>query len=225
MKYVTIIPASGFALRIMGIPKFLLPLYNSTLLKLTLDKFKNIKNNTIIIPTQPKYVPILYEHINDNKVIIIGTKTNTMSETVKNIRGICNQNISVLSMPDSYFKEHCFEKMLSIVQKPEIDICLGLWRIKDEQKGKLGQCQFNSDFMLQDIVDKDPSCTYEWAWGVVCWKPVLWDYIDPKTPHIGYAVKSALKNNCKIYCHLMNSRYYDCGTLNEYQTLLAKSLA
>ena len=78
IKYNTILPASGDATRIGGIPKFLLPLFQGSLLKILINKCQSLTNNNIFIPTQPQYLPMIYQYISDNNIFIIGLKTQTM---------------------------------------------------------------------------------------------------------------------------------------------------
>ena len=166
IQYNTILPASGDAIRIGGLPKFLLPLSQGSLLKILINKCQNLANNNIFI---------------------IGLKTQTMSETILKLYRIVHQTITFFAMPDTYFLGNHFNRMLEILEKSNADICLGVWKIRPEQKGRLGQCKFNDQFLLKDIIDKDITCEYEWGWGIAVWKPVLWKYINPKDPQVGYA--------------------------------------
>ena len=213
----TILPACGDATRIFGIPKFLLPINDTTLINNIFNTIKDISNNTVIVPTQPKYCDTLYDHIKSDKIIIT-MKTTTMSETVYNLKNIISGN-TLLIMPDTYFYPQNMSNFINYLT-PGIDICLGVWKIRHDQRGKLGQCCIDDDNMLIDIIDKDPTCHFEWAWGIAIWKQNMWKYINPNDPHVGYAFKVALKNNYKIKCYKFDNEYFDCGTINEYKRLL-----
>ena len=145
-------------------------------------------------------------------------KTSTMSETVYNLKNIISGN-TLLIMPDTYFYPQNMSDFINCLT-PDIDICLGIWKIRDDQRGKLGQCCIDDNNMLIDIIDKDPTCPFQWAWGVAIWKQNMWKYINPDDPHVGYAFKIALQNNYKIKCYKFGNEYFDCGTINEYKRLL-----
>ena len=47
-------------------------------------------------------------------------------------------------------------------------------------------------------MDKNPDCEYPYSWGVIGWTHNVNHLIDPNTPHIGFIINSALKNNIKV---------------------------
>jgi hypothetical protein len=68
--------------------------------------------------------------------------------------------------------------------------------------------------------DKDPSCNYEFSWGALTFNRELLNYADSKDPHIGYAVRNALKSGENVDARKMHGKYFDCGTPNEYLDML-----
>jgi hypothetical protein len=122
-------------------------------------------------------------------------------------------------MPDTYiFDENPWQKLKKPVEDGA-DIAVGVFKIRDEQRGKLGQCCIESEVVTK-VVDKDPTCPYEWAWGLLAWKPHVWELFDPKTPHIGYALNPAIEKGLKVVPVYMDGDYYDCGTPDEFRDLL-----
>lgn len=220
-----VIPICGSASRLGNIPKFLLPIKNkSSLLKHNIEKCF-ISGFKPLIITTPNFCNIIYRYINtfcDSKnITIIVTETGTMSETILHSQKIVSDIYSIL-MPDVYISnKNCLSLLNNEFKINESDVLLGIFKIREDQKGKLGQVLFDGENNLIDVVDKDKDCSYKWAWGVILWKKIFFDFIDSKTSHIGYGLVPALKNGIKIKVYKLSSDYYDCGTLEEYQSMLS----
>lgn len=223
MENYCIFPICGSASRIGNIPKFLLPLpYNNTLLKNHINNLDNKYKCIIII--RPEYATFLYNYLNNffdlNNFQIIINETKTMSETILTLKYEQGKVYSMI-MPDTFFKEKCIlDNMLTVYNKYNCDIVLGIFKIRENQKGKLGQVLFDDNNNLIDVIDKDKHCTYKWAWGIILWNNKFINYIDKESSHIGYGLMPALKNNLNIKVYKSNEYYYDCGTFEEYKELL-----
>ncbi len=221
-----IIPSAGLSTRMRGLPKFLLPVDKEykTLLENHLDGLTNIdeKISKIWIATRPQLVPIINTlDLTNPKVEILGMETSTMNETLLNV---CNQSIAknfLLIMPDTYFLNMQPYDVLDI--KP--NVCdLAIWKIKKEQRGKLGEVSVSSDTTLTSIVDKNPDSGLEYSWGALTFSEKLLDYVDIKDSHIGYAVEKAFNGGHSITTKKINGEYFDCGTPEEYISLIKKIL-
>jgi hypothetical protein len=122
-------------------------------------------------------------------------------------------------MPDTYFINnnnstfHEITKMNIMLNK--FDIVVIIWKIKEYQYGKLGQIQIENNKVV-DIMDKNKDCLYPYSWGVIGWTNKVNNLIDPNTPHIGYILNSALKQNIDIGYIISDTEYFDCGTPDEY---------
>ena len=132
------------------------------------------------------------------------------------------QDIFITIMPDTYFDD--FELGKKIIEKldnnPELDAVLGLFKIRPEQLGKLGQCEINKDRVLS-VVDKDPNCTFDYSWGVITWRGRYSKFIYDKDPHIGYSINPAIEDGAMIGYVVSDSEYYDCGTIDEYWEMVS----
>ena len=221
-----LIPAAGLATRMRGLPKFLLPIDNSytTILEHHIKSIikEGIDIENIWIATRPDLVSILntisFEGSNIN---IIPIETNTMNETILNLHKISKAQYYMLIMPDTYFYgENPYTKFENTPEYCD----LAIWKIKDEQRGKLGEVSFNDDGILSEIIDKNPKANLEYSWGALVFSEKFINYIDKNDPHIGYSVASALKNNKKITTKIIKGEYFDCGTPEEYIELIKKVL-
>ena len=208
-----IIPLGGSASRMKNIPKFLLPCkVNYSLLDNTIDIFKtnNIKR---ILSGVSKINNTLLETNQCLEKIIVDTKT--MAETVFNLVKDTEDNSKlIMIMPDTYFEiKNEINQMNSLLNTHEIVVLL--WKIKDYQIGKVGQCKIENN-MVTDVIDKDPLCTYPYFWGVIGWNSKLNKHIDPKWETIGNLINKSIELNIKIGYVICDSDYYDCGTYTEY---------
>ena len=216
-------PAAGLAKRMRGIPKFLLPanIDYLSLLEIHIDNIKDSFND-IYLPTRPEIVPLIksLDH-NFKNMNILEMDTSTMSETILETLEVSKEDCHLLVMPDTFFLGQ--QPYLELSQTPEI--CeLACWKIRDEQRGKLGEINFDKDNKITDIIDKDKNTGFEYAWGALTFSNKLVSYIDPEDLHIGYAAKKAVDNGEEITAKVIDGKYFDCGTPKEYLELLEETL-
>ena len=216
-------PAAGLAKRMRGIPKFLLPanIEYLSLLEIHIDNIKDSFSD-IYLATRPEIVPLIksLDH-NFKNMNILEMDTSTMSETILETLEVSKEDFHLLVMPDTFFLGE--QPYLELDQTPEV--CeLACWKIRDEQRGKLGEISFDKDNKITDIIDKDKNTGFEYAWGALTFSNKLVSYINPKDPHIGYAAKKAVDNGEDITANVIDGKYFDCGTPKEYFELLEETL-
>lgn len=225
--YAAVIPAAGQATRIHGLPKFLLPLWEAeqNLLALLLAKMRRGFTEkvplAVMVATRPSHCHMLYSSL-DTSSHLIAKKTSTMSETVHSLMPLVGSRRVLFGMPDTYFDDQdCFVKLQEALDSGS-DVALGVWKMRLDQRGKLGQVAIGPDDEVVDIVDKTEDCPLEWVWGVIAFKTGFWQFIDPMTSHIGYALKPAIDAGLKVTAVRMSGEYYDCGTPSEYLALIRR---
>jgi hypothetical protein len=216
-----LIPASGNATRMSGMPKFLLPLPGGdTLLKRHIDEGAKISNGDLHIATRSANVPAVASYLELNvprdvrsRVRLHAIDSVTMTDTVMQMpmAGTC-----MVVMPDTYFP---FDRAAVVDQAVGSDCSLVVFKIRPDQRGKLGQVKLSHGYVV-DMVDKDASCEYEYAWGAVVFNNVLSRCMRREQPHIGYAVRDYLQRGGKVHAIIVDASYYDCGTIGEYTDLL-----
>jgi hypothetical protein len=219
-----LIPASGAASRMRGIPKFLLPCDEEYLTLLERHVINMLKYCKMVwIPTRPE-LTILIESlgITSERVVVIPMVTKTMTETILKVAAISSAADFMLCMPDTYFEgELPYESLAGL----KGDLKLACWEIRPEQKGKLGQILFqagNEKLEVIDSRDKDPSCTFDHSWGAMSFKRGLLELGDLEMPHTGYLIKPALENGLFVEGYVVKGSYFDCGTPKEYIQMLRK---
>ena len=151
-------PAAGLAKRMRGIPKFLLPanIDYLSLLEIHIDNIKDSFND-IYLATRPEIVPLIksLDH-NFKNMNILEMDTSTMSETILETLEVSKEDFHLLVMPDTFFLGE--KPYLELDQTPEV--CeLACWKIRDEQRGKLGEVSsligfHENNIINMEIVDK-----------------------------------------------------------------------
>jgi len=213
-KLIGIVPLGGSASRMMNLPKFLLPCgTDKTLLANTVDIYLNNNIYEIRAGVSEDNAYLLRNNLTLNKTVV---NTQTMAETVHLLINEVEYDdySSILIMPDTYFILK--DELKNMVNKLDsCDIVAILWKIKDYQKGKVGQCDFINGEIV-DVVDKDLNCNYEYFWGCLGWTSNMNKYIDPKWGTVGDLIKHAISLNIKVGAVISDGDYYDCGTFDEY---------
>jgi hypothetical protein len=209
-----LIPASGSAVRMRGLPKFLLPsgVDELSLLELHISNIKDSVDEILIAIN-----PIFYEIAKNAKLQLFGAQlipveTMTMTETVLQLASVSKCSRFTVIMPDTVFESN--ESYNFNVLSG--DLGLSLWRIRDDQYGKLGQVLISPDGKVLDCVDKNPDCRYEYSWGSMTFSRNFLACLDIKFPHIGFGIMPALASELDVTSVLLPGRYWDCGTPIEY---------
>jgi len=214
----TFLPAAGTASRLSGIPKFYLPIKNDeSLISYHLKNISKFENNSLEVGVSKQFYESLaatFPEVNIKEI-----KSNSMVETVYKL-GLPEDKISLVVMPDTYFSEY---KRIDLMRQKLIsnnyDIMLGLWTIRNDQKGKLGQCRVVGD-LVTNIIDKNKDCNENFFWGLIMWNPKFNSFIRKEDSHFGESLNRAIKNNLKVGYQEFESDYFDCGTFTEYKFLI-----
>lgn len=218
-----ILPAAGAASRMRGIPKFLLPCTTSykTLLERHLEEM--LKYCDIVwIPTRPELVNLLQSlGLSSDRVVIMSVSTKTMTETVMHVVNVASAGEFMLCMPDTFFSQDLpYERL----QNLEGDVMFACWKIRQDQKGKLGQVLFDDTPQeatpIKHSIDKDSNCDYPHAWGALSFNRRFIQLGNPDMSHVGYIINPAIKAGLQVNGFSLSGDYYDCGTPKEYVQLL-----
>jgi hypothetical protein len=240
-----LLPASGFATRMSGMLKFMLPLSGGdTLIKKHIEDgvkcadVVHIATRSVNVPALASYLELNVPEDVRRKIRLQAVDSVSMTDTVMQMLPVPGLDGNcVVMMPDTYFP---FDMRQVMEQVPWIggDVLLVVFRIRPDQRGKLGQVKLQETFdnrgrpchHVEDMVDKDPTCEYEYAWGAVVFcqyaprartPAELSQFMRKDQPHIGYAVKEYLQHGGPVYATVVDAPYFDCGTIDEYTSLLA----
>jgi hypothetical protein len=177
----------------------------------------------IWIPTRPD-LTILIESlgITSERVVVIPMVTKSMTETILKVAAISSADEFMLCMPDTYFEGELPYENLGTLSG---DLKLACWKIRAEQKGKLGQILFETSSGNSKIIDsrdKDPNCRFDHSWGAMSFRRELLELGNPEMPHTGYLIKPAIEKGLLVGGFVLQGSYFDCGTPKEYIQMLRK---
>lgn len=210
-------PAAGSAIRMRGLPKFMLPCSQDfeTLLERHVSNLLPLVD-TIWIPTRPEFAHLIVKLGFGPKVIVHALETETMSETVIEVSRFAKADRFILCMPDTYFHGDLPYDGLS---NSTSDLELTAFKIRNDQKGKLGQIKIDQNNQVLDALDKDLNCDYEFAWGAMSFTEKFVRLLRKVEPHVGYAIPRAIQE-FRVTARQSETEYFDCGTSAEYLRML-----
>ena len=213
-----IIPSAGHATRMLGLPKMLLPVGDSTLIGTLIERMRSLRPSAIHIAThQPAlgYLTRLY----GPEAHVFHAETRTMSETVLLSQEAAGDQTVIFGMPDTYFEDaDAFSKLLAVLDYGA-DVAVGVFEARMGQHREGGMVYMDG-LQVVDVVDKPEVCHSRWIWGVLAWKPAFWACIDASMPHVGYALPAAIDGGLQVLGVQLDGGFWDCGTNRRYFSLI-----
>ncbi len=214
MQTIGILPASGKASRVGGIPKFALPVSDDRcLLQWHVNQMLEVCDE-VRVCTRPEWVPIVENMDMNIKLIVRGP--STMSEAIKFMVGEYN-DIVLVGMPDTYIlnaTSNIYKEMFKV----NGDLVLGVWNCHEELRGRVGQVGLLGNKVIASE-DKDPTCNFEHMWGTMLFRKNLIRYIDPELDHPGKQIKEWIARHLEVNAVIQDGEYMDIGTLKGLKEL------
>lgn len=203
-KVIGLLPASGNAKRLGGIPKFLFLVNNNqNLLQWHIEKMSEVCDE-IRVSTKSVWMPLVKELSLPDNVSYYEIEPSTMSDACK--RMIDDDSKYLIGMPDTYISgSNNFYKNLA---NSDNDISISAFEYSKELFGKVGQVIFNEKNVLLDIRDKDKDCNWEYMWGAIAIKNIK---IDETLQNPGMQIKKLIKTH-EIAVMPESGKYIDLGT-------------
>lgn len=204
-----------------GLPKFLLPLgsVEDTLLRRHIAEMQKSVDQIVVV-TRPENGPLLRPYLS-NAVAVVLAETATMSETVRLASRWFPAEWYLLGMPDTLLYRARAYASLTKAISPSVSMALGVWRIRPEQRGQLGQVLIDESGYVREAADKVPDCPFEHFWGIMALSKLAVDRIDPSTPHVGYGISPLVDAGHAVAAVQLSGEYFDCGTPSEFRRMLS----
>lgn len=214
MATIGILPASGKASRIGGIPKFCLPVSEEeSILQWHVNQMLEVCDE-VRVSTRAEWVPII-QNMNMNIKLVV-REPSTMSDAVKFMVGDYNDTVLV-GMPDTYILG-CENNIYKEMMDSTGDLVLGTWSCDPDLKGRVGQVLI-SDGRVISSRDKVFDCDYPDMWGTMLFRKNLIRYIDPSLEHPGKQIQDWIDMSLNIRSVSPGGRYMDIGTLEGLKQL------
>jgi len=211
-----IIPAGGKSTRINGLPKYLLPVSGGYLLERLVNQ---MPADRVIVAANPVNFDLLCSYA-PNGAAVTSIDSVSMSAALLSIgsshNAISSDEMVLFGMPDTYWTDADTYGRLIETLLDGADVAVAVWRIRDEQRGNLGQCSVVEDNRIESVIDKDSECPLIYAWGAMAWRRSFWAHIHAHDAHLGIALTRAISAGLSVTAVPMSGNYYDCGTPDEY---------
>lgn len=218
-----IIPAAGTAERMMGLPKMLLPIPDDTfLLKRMCQQIDQHGVDEIVVSCNPQTMSILSSAYVRPLYHDAGY-TKTMSETLLSVNTRHHSSV-LFAMPDTYQEDRIAFAKLSATLDAGADVAVGVFHAREGQHTEGGMVHFglqpNGAYEVTGIDDKPAERVSDWIWGILAWKPVFWQHVDPVDPHVGFGVQRAVEAGLDVRAVKMDGGFWDAGTPERYFGLI-----
>ena len=204
------LPASGSASRLLGIPKFFLPIEdNKSLLQRHVEMMNEVCDE-VRIATRERWRPLMEDLKLDAEICYM--EPSTMADALINMEPLWHT--IVVGMPDVYIggsKRNFYAEML----KQEGDVVLATWNyIEEKMKGKLGQVLTDDYSRVLNVLDKHPNCEYPEIWGAIVFRNEMIHKIDKTGGSVLSNVNDWIdKHGVKVSAVKNPGEYIDAGTI------------
>jgi hypothetical protein len=215
MSVIGVLPASGKASRIGGIPKFCLPISDErSLLQWHVEQMLEVCDE-VRVSTRAEWVPIIQNM--DMNIKLIVREPSTMSDAVKFMVGEYNDTV-LIGMPDTYILNAPGNIYKPLFKDNIADLVLGIWECGENLKGRVGQVLVSHDKVI-DSEDKVDDCSYPDMWGTMLFRKNMIRYIDTTLDHPGKQLKEWISKGANIKAVRPGGQYMDIGTLRGLKQL------
>jgi hypothetical protein len=214
-----LLPASGSASRLGGIPKFCLPLTdNQNILEWHVEQMLKVCD-TVKISTRSTWMPIVKQMNLPKEVMLYEIEPSTMSDALTKM--MTNpQSKYIIGMPDTYMPDSNgdFYKQLA---KSDADVTLAVFDCHEDLMGRVGQVLFEKNGTVIDVKDKVKNCPYPYMWGAMALNNV---YVNEELPHPGIQINEWINDGKDVKAVISKGRYLDIGTVSGLKLLYREDM-
>jgi hypothetical protein len=214
MATIGLLPASGKASRVGGIPKFCLPISDErSLIQWHVEQMLEVCDE-VRISTRAEWVTIIQNM--DMNIKLIVREPSTMSDAVNFMVGESNDTV-LIGMPDTFIlgsPNNIYKEMV----KSSGDLVLGAWECTEDLKGRVGQIHLSGDKVVYSK-DKVDDCDYSYMWGTMLFRKNLIRYVDSSLDHPGKQIQEWIDMNLDVRAVKLGGQYMDIGTLKGLKRL------
>jgi hypothetical protein len=210
MKTIGLLPASGKATRLNGIPKFCLPVNEDETLLEWHCRLLNEVCDEIRVSTRLEYLPLVTQLNLSKKVKVFEIAPSTMPDAVQKLVGRNLEDLFIIGMPDTIISDTT-SSFYECLSSSTSNVSLALWRCTDQLKGKVGQVDVDQSGKFLDAKDKVAECGYPLMWGGLSIRGVsINSNLSNFTEHLNVWNKA----NFHIESHVLTGRYMDLGSFD-----------
>ena len=214
-----LLPASGSASRLGGIPKFCLPLNEKqTMLEWHVEQMLKVCD-IVKISTRKIWLPIVNQMDLPPTAVVYEIEPSTMSDAL--CKMIVNPDSKyIIGMPDTYMPGSDGE-FYNDLAKSNADVTLSVFPCHEDLMGRVGQVKFDQFGKVQDALDKNVGCDYPYMWGAMAIQNVS---LNQELPHPGIQIMDWVNEGRTVKAIPAKGRYLDIGTVNGLKMLYREEI-
>jgi len=214
-----LLPASGSASRLGGIPKFCLPLTDKqNILQWHVEQMLKVCD-IVKISTRKTWIPIVNQMDLPPEAVVYEIEPSTMSDAL--VKMMVNPNSKyIIGMPDTYMPESNGDFYRQLAES-DADITLAAFECHEDIMGRVGQIKFDESGSVIDALDKTPNCDYPYMWGALAINKV---YLNEELPHPGMQIKEWISEGKHVKAVIAKGKYLDIGTVSGLKMLYREDL-
>lgn len=228
MKQILMLPVGGSASRMLGLPKFMLPVSEKeTLIERHLAGAVSAGYDEVHIITRAKYFGLIKDYLVDRGIQVnlhvLPVETKTMSETLKlgsSFIPEIERTLVTIGLADTAFHGESYKNIYKKLIEDSSTHTLGLFMIREDQIGKLGQVHLDNHGRVLSMQDKTPDCPYPAIWGLAKVPGLMVTNLNILDAHIGIGIEKFVSEGKFVSGVMNDAKYYDCGTFFEYSKYL-----
>lgn len=214
-----LLPASGSASRLGGIPKFCLPLTdNQNMLQWHVEQMLKVCD-IVKISTRKTWLPIVNQMDLPPEAVVYEIEPSTMSDALLKMM-VNPESKYIIGMPDTYMPGSDGEFYRQLAES-KADVTLAAFDCHKDLMGRVGQIKFNEFGNVIDALDKDKDCEYPYMWGAMSIQNV---YIDEELPNPGVQIMDWVNEGKDVKAVVAKGKYLDIGTVNGLKMLYREEL-
>lgn len=214
-RKIGLLPASGSASRLHGIPKFALPYDDTkTLLQYHVDMMLEVVDE-VRVCTRKSWLPLLTElNVNETTDISVmepSTMNDALFRMMHDYAGTSNNHF-IVGMPDTAWidsSENPYLKLSEVDSKTDITLLTNPFR--EALRGKVGQVEVNKIGNVTEIIDKDRNCEFTRIWTAFRMNHFMLNQLH-SSPSDSF--RELLKREVTIDSIHLDAEYHDLGSID-----------
>jgi hypothetical protein len=224
MRKVGLLPASGSASRINGLPKFALP-YSSTksLIQYHIELLLPIVDE-IRICTRESWVPLLNELGVNKNAQIQKLEPSTMNDALYKMiqdKDDLKNTQFIVGMPDTVWTSTDKNPYLELGNtNSDCEVTLLLSPFRESLRGKVGQVSVTKSNIVEEIIDKDIQCNHQNIWTAFRMNGYQLKASD-KSPSNSFVEMLSRKEQIDVA--IINGIYHDLGSIEGIKEFYSSS--
>ena len=204
MANVGLLPASGNAHRLNGIPKFLLPIGKGSLLTWHIEQMLEVCDE-VRVSTSKLWMPILTKIKLPFEVTFYEIEPSTCSNALL----VMSSNDSlVIGLPDTYVKglsENMYKNLVDV----NADVVVASFNCPSNLQGSVGQLLLDKKRNILDVKEKVKGCKYPDMWGAMVINNAV---IDGSLEYPSHQIMDWIKEGKSVKTVDVKGTYIDAGT-------------